>query len=148
MNWIGLVPPAANTYTLQPQLAGYGPYGVTPNIKGFLGMNDITYFRKVVSLAQGQKQTAEIIVAVDNNVKIWLNGKQLGESTLMSASEWSAPFLTWNVDSSGVVTVKNNAKSLGPVSWLPGDNEFVFGMRNCGGGDRGAMEVSVTINSA
>jgi len=148
MVWDRVAPPVRSTFTLQPVVAGFGPYGVTPNFKGFLGTNDITFFRKVVSLAQGQQPTATIIVAVDNNVKIWLNGMQLGESNLLAQSEWTAPFLTWHVTSRGNVTAQNNARSLGPVFWLSGHNEFVFGVRNCGGGDVGALEVSVTLNSA
>jgi hypothetical protein len=139
-------PPSESTYTKNPVRAHYGPYGVTGSTKGFFMHNDITYLRYKAKLVSSNYK-AEIKVAVDNNVQIFLNGVELGHSTAFSATEWRKPFLQWNVNGNGVVSGLNGAKTVGSskVNFKAGVNEFVFAVRNCGGGDKGSIETSVKL---
>lgn len=132
--WGGVsgVLPATNTYTL-PALVGQ-PYGYNTihpvdSAKVIKTDNDITYFRKVITLDTLNDITARVRINVDDHMEVYINGKlMVGEYDAVLRSNWkNPPFDALFKDDESVVNGNQSGDTYDFITTMDIDSLFVSG---------------------
>ncbi len=132
-NGVGGVLPAIGTYTL-PALVGqpYGFNSIHPvdSAKVIKTDNNITYFRKLITLDTLSDISARVRLNVDDHVEVYINGKRLvGEYDAVLKTNWkNPPFDVLFKDNGSVVNGYMGGDAYDSTSSMDMDSLFVSGV--------------------
>lgn len=130
-------PPNVSTFTLEPMSTAPA---VIPHINGVanvLGVQgiaadaDVHYYRTTFNLDTIDSISAEIQMAIDNGVQVYLNGERIATETSFLVENWGFPLPSVSIAENGAISVVKFEESADSFThWRVGENEVVLAVRN------------------